>query len=125
VSGGTNPFAKANRTDPSKDFTGIWPTLNQPTLFDWSRVDAAILKAAFQVAMVSGKTIGIGPAMGGRGVVVTLYMGLKTNPKRFAIDADELHPILLALVEAWGSPSEDVVASMRVGFSSSHPLEAD
>lgn len=125
MSGPSNPFQPANRQTPAKDMTGVWPTYNQPALFDWSKVDGAILKAAFQAAMVSGKTIGIGPAMGGRGVVITLYMGLKTNPKRFAIDANELHPLLLALVESWGSGSEDIVASMRVGFDTDPRIAAD
>lgn len=125
MSSGQNPFQPANRQSPAKDMTGVWPTYNQPALFNWAEVDGAILKAAFQAAMVSGKTIGIGPAMGGRGVVITLYMGLKTNPKRFAIDAGELHPLLLALVESWGSGSEDIVASMRIGRDTDPPMVAD
>lgn len=125
MSSGQNPFQPANRQNPAKDMTGVWPTYNQPAMFDWSKVDGAILKAAFQAATISGKTIGIGPAMGGRGVVITLYMGLKSNPKRFAIDANELHPLLLALVESWASGSEDLVVAMRAGFDTDPKLAAD
>lgn len=125
MSSGQNPFQPANKQTPKNDMTGVWPNYTQPALFDWSKVDGAILKAAFQAATMAGKNIGIGPAMGGRGVVITLYMGLKTNPKRFAIDASELHPLLLALVESWGSGAEDLVVAMRAGFDSDPRMAAD
>jgi hypothetical protein len=125
MSGSQNPFAQANKSDPKNDMTGTWPALAQPTAFDWARVDGAILKAACQASSIAGKSFGIGPAMGGRGVVITVYLGLKNNPKRYAIDASELHPILLAMIATWGSGSEDIVAGMRAGFDTDKPMAAD
>jgi hypothetical protein len=105
--------------------TGSWPNYREPALFDWSAVDGAILRGALQSATDAGKSLGIGPAMGGRGIVVTLYMGLKTNPKRYAIDAGELHELLYALINAWSSGSEDIVEAMRAHVVRATPLQAD
>jgi len=116
-----NPFPKEARsqTKPSSVMDGVWPVYEQPTIFDWSSVDGDILRAAFQCAANQGRNIGIGPALGGRGVVVTIYMGLKVNPKRFAINAQELHELLLGIVQGWSSPSEDVLALMRMRVNGS------
>jgi hypothetical protein len=125
MSSGGNPWAKVNKEDPKNDMTGSWPNYREPSSFDWSKVDGAILKACFQCAINQGRSLGVGPAMGGRGVVVTLYMGLKTNPKRYAINANELHELLLTLIQAWSSTSEDVVAAMRTGHDTDPPMVAD
>jgi hypothetical protein len=72
-----------------------------------------------------GKTISIGPAMGGRGVVVTYYVNKPPHPKKFAIDPRELESILQELFEAW-CPSEDLLALCRQHHSKSDPqLAAD
>ena len=125
MSGRQNPFPKEDKSLPSKDMTGVWGNYQQPASFDWSAVDGDILRAALQVATNAGKSIGIGPALGGRGVVITIYLGLKSNPKRFAIDAAELHELLLALIAAWQSPSEDVLTAIRFTSPRAARLAAD
>jgi hypothetical protein len=118
-----NPFPKEGRPNgkPSNVMDGVWPVYESPSVFDWSNVDGDILRAALQCATNQGRNIGIGPAMGGRGVVVTIYMGLKVNPKRFAIDAAELHDLLLGIVKGWSSPSEDVLELMRMKLNGHKP----
>lgn len=120
-----NPWKKEAAPPPNRDFTGMWPTYGEPALFDWAGVDGAVLRAFFQVAASSGKTIGIGPAIGGRGVTVTLYMGLKQNPKRHALTPDELHDLMLPLIDKWGSGSEDVVEVMRAALRHTGSPAAD
>lgn len=97
----------------STDIAALHWRVNSPASFDWPAVDGAYLRAAFLAASHVGKTISIGPAMGGRGVVVTYYVNRPPHPKKFAIDPRELETILQELCEAW-SPSEDLVAFCRM-----------
>lgn len=109
----------------STDIAALHWRVNAPASFDWPGVDGAYLRAAFLAAAHIGKTISIGPAMGGRGVVVTYYVNRPPHPKKFAIDPGELHTILAELVEAW-SPSEDLVALCRMHHHvQDPPLSAD
>lgn len=123
ATGSGNPFPQENRAKPSNDLTGVWPVYNQPSVFDWSGVDGGLMRAALHVTTVRGVTLAFGTAMGGRGVVLTLYMGGKTNPKRFALTPDELHELLYGIVAQWGSPSEDL--GLIFGYSSTGHLAAD
>lgn len=118
-----NPFPQEQRSRPSNDLTGIWPTPSQPSVFDWTGVDGGLLRAALHVCTVKGVGISFGAAMGGRGIVVTLYTGVKPFPKRFAIDGDELAALLNGIIDGWGSPSEDL--GPVFGYGSVTPLDAD
>jgi hypothetical protein len=91
-----------------EDMTGIWPAYGEPSIFPWSEVDGNLLRAALHVLTVRGYSVMFGTAMGGRGAVVTLYGVSKTNPKRFALGAEEMHALLWGIVQQWGSPAEDL-----------------
>jgi len=119
----SNPFPREDRSKPSNDLTGIWPQYKAPSVFDWTQVEPGLLLAALHVCTVKGVTLAFGTAMGGRGVVLTIYMGGKTNPKRFAIDASELHPLLSGIIDMWGSSSEDL--GQIFGYASSERSAAD
>lgn len=108
---------------PTEDLTGIWPTYGEPSIFPWSEVDGNLLRAALHVLTVRGYSAMFGTAMGGRGAVLTLYGVSKTNPKRFALGADEMHALLWGIVQQWGSPSEDL--GQVFGYSSPGDLPAD
>jgi hypothetical protein len=109
----------------STDIAALHWRVNAPASFDWPGVDGAYLRAAYLAASHMGKTISIGPAMGGRGVVVTYYVNKPPHPKKFAIDPRELESILQELFEAW-CPSEDLLALCRQHHSKSDPqLAAD
>ena len=104
-----NPlFPKQEPSGKTTDLTGVWPVYQQPSVFEWVNVDPGILRAALHTCTVKGVTLAFGTAMGGRGVVVTLYMGTKQNPKRFALTPAELHTLLMGIIEQWGSTSEDL-----------------
>lgn len=114
-----------SKSQVSNDLAAAHWRVNAPASFDWPSVDGAYLRAAFLAASHVGKTLAIGPAMGGRGVVVTYYVNKPPHPKKFAIDPSELHEILESLVEAW-SPSEDLVAMCRMHHAPSDtPMVAD
>lgn len=114
--GYSNPLFKAQEpSGKTTDLTGVWPVYQQPSVFDWSQVDPSVLLAALHVTTVKGVTMAFGTAMGGRGVVLTLYMGTKTNPKRFALTAVELHELLHGIIDAWGSKSEDLAQIFGYG----------
>lgn len=119
-----------SRVAPSKsqvgnDLAAAHWRVNAPASFDWPGVDGAYLRAALLAASHVGKTISIGPAMGGRGVVVTYYVNKPPHPKKFAISPAELHELLEGLVEAW-SPSEDLVNLCRMHHHANDPtLAAD
>lgn len=110
-----DPWTKGpvSKSQVSNDLAANHWRVNAPASFDWAAVDGAYLRAAFLAASHIGKTLSIGPAMGGRGVVVTYYVNKPPHPKRFAISPAELHELLEGLVESW-SPSEDLVALCRM-----------
>lgn len=114
--------APANAT-PVADMTGIWPTYNEPTMFDWHNVDGGILRAALHVVTTRGHALNFGTAVGGRGITVTLYNGQKPPPRVYAMSSVELHQLLLGLVAAYGSPSEDLGAVF--GYESPGTMPAD
>lgn len=116
-------WAAPQNVKPAESMTGIWPTYNEPSVFDWTAVDGGLMRAALHVTTVKGVTLAFGTAMGGRGIVVTLYMGQKVNPKRFALTADELHVLLLGIIEQWGSSSEDL--GQAFGYQEPGRLAAD
>jgi len=108
---------------PLEDMTGTWPSYGEPTIFPWHAVDGRLLCAAFHVLAVRGYSMMVGTAMGGRGLVLTLYGVSKQNPKRYALGADELHILLHGIIDQWGSKSEDL--GQVFGFDSSPHLAAD
>lgn len=108
---------------PAEDMSGIWPTYGEPSLFPWTEVDGRLLCAACHVLTTKGFSMMIGTAIGGRGVVMTLYGVSKVNPKRFALGADELHALLFGIIQKWGSTSEDL--GQVFGYGSPPPLAAD
>lgn len=117
--------AKVTKDQVSTDIAAMHWRVTQPASFDWAGVDGAYLRAAFLAASHVGKTISIGPALGGRGVVVTYYVNKPPHPKRFAISPAELHELLEGLAASW-SPSEDLVSFCRMHHASSDPpLAAD
>jgi hypothetical protein len=117
--------AKVTKDQTSTDIAALHWRVNAPASFDWAGVDGAYLRAAFLAASHVGKTISVGPALGGRGVVVTYYVNKPPHPKRFAISPAELHELLEGLAAAW-SPSEDLVAFCRMHHAKSDPpLAAD
>lgn len=122
-----NPWSKGeqSRSQVSNDIAAnVW-RVQAPASFDWPAVDGAYLRAMFLAASHVGKTVAIGPALGGRGVVVTYYINKPPHPKKFAIDPVELHSLCVELVEAW-CPSEDLLAMCRVIHAVSDPqLQAD
>jgi hypothetical protein len=122
-----DPWGKLPKTKDqiSTDIAAIHWRVNAPSSFDWPGVDSAYLRAAFLAASHIGKTIAIGPALGGRGVCVTYYINRPPHPKAFAISPDELHQLLKQLIEAW-SPSEDLVAFCRLHSNlNDRPVAAD
>lgn len=112
---GIDPWGQApkSKDQVSTDIAAMHWRVNQPASFDWPGVDSAYLRAVFLAASHIGKTLSIGPALGGRGVVVTYYVNKPPHPKKFAINPDELHQLLEELCQAW-SPSEDLVALCRM-----------
>lgn len=120
-----NPFQPLNKARVGTDLTDIWGHVQQTAWFDWENVDSSILKAALLVSFQKGIPMMIGPAMGGRGAIVTVYTGAKPPPKRHALDAVEMTAMLQALIDGWASPSEDPVALMRMLGSGDRSLAAD
>lgn len=110
-----NPWAqgKERKGDVSHDLAAnVW-RVQSPVSFDWPAVDGARLRALFLAAANMGKTVTIGPAVGGRGVIIGYYLPKPPHPKKFALSPGELHDLIDQLLEAW-SPSEDLVALCRV-----------
>lgn len=120
-----DPWGKGPKTKDqvSTDIASLHWRVNAPASFDWAGVDGAYLRAAFLAASHIGKTISIGPALGGRGVVVTYYVNKPPHPKQFAINPAELHDLLQQLCEAW-SPSEDLIAFCRMHVNPSDKQHA-
>lgn len=108
---------------PAEDMTGIWPTYGEPTVFPWTEVDGRLLCAALQVLSTRGYSLMIGTAMGGRGLVLTLYGVAKVNPKRYALGSLELHDLLHGIIASWGSKSEDL--GQLFGYDTAPHLAAD
>jgi len=78
---------------------------------DWADVSAVSLKAAISVCVAQRISLQFSQAQGGRGVCITLWDGT-SQEREYAVDAEEVSQLLDQLVEAFGSPAEDVIASM-------------
>lgn len=118
----TKWVAPAN-VKPIEDLTGTWPVYGEPSMFPWHAVDGRLLRAAFHVLATRGFSMMVGTAMGGRGLVLTLYGVSKVNPKRYALGAEELHILLSGIIDQWGSKSEDL--AQVFGYDRSPDLAAD
>lgn len=83
-------------------------------VFGWANVDPALMYAAMASAIECDIAIMFSRAAGGRGVCIRLLKG-KNVPSEveYAMDAEELNGWLEAIVDAYGSKSEDAVMTMR------------
>lgn len=82
--------------------------------FDWARVDPALMFGACASALEHDVAVMLSRAAGGRGVCIRLMKG-RTVPAEveYAFDAEELNGWLEAIVNTYGSTSEDTVTTLR------------
>lgn len=84
------------------------------TGFGWGQIDAALLFAALASALENDIAVMFSRAAGGRGVCLRLMRGKAVPPEvEYAFDSEELNGLLELVVEAYGSPSEDAVLTIR------------
>ena len=82
--------------------------------FNWHGVDSVLLKAMISAANQMGVAIMFTAATGGRGVCVKVYQG-KIPVQDVALDEVEFARIATEIIEAFASPSEDIVEALRGG----------
>lgn len=79
--------------------------------FGWGRVDSISLLGALVVCGEKGATLSFAPGNGGVGVTMRIYMGDKGDTG-YAADPEQLTEMFDMLIAQWGSPAEDLKASL-------------
>jgi hypothetical protein len=94
------------RPQPSFKELAVWGQRSRISALAWQEVDSRYLLAALSAISAHDGALMFGTAMGGRGVVLTLYIG-GDRGKTYVATVGELENALLECAEALASPSED------------------
>lgn len=91
-----------------------WQHRERSSGVDWRDVSATSLRAAITATLSAGGALMIGGAMGGKGVMLKVWVG-DDQMKEYAATAEEVCLLLDGLVEGLGSGSEDLYEALRGG----------
>jgi hypothetical protein len=100
---------RANGQKPSKvaPTLSIWGSKAATNALDWSAVDARLVTAALSAVSSADGALMVGVAQGGRGVVLTLFLGGQ-RAKTYLGSVEELEGALYECVDTLSSSAEDL-----------------
>jgi hypothetical protein len=91
----------------------VWGSTANANPMDWTAVDMRIVGCALMAVHALDGALLFGAAEGGRGINIKLYRG-KDTERVYAKSVDELHELLLLLIDDLASPSEDLRAQFGI-----------
>lgn len=97
----------SSKSGGEKTPLNLWGAKNATSALDWSAVNARIVTCALAAAASADAAVMIGVAQGGRGVVLTVFLGSQ-RAKTYAGSVEELESLLLEMIESLSSSSEDL-----------------
>lgn len=88
----------------------MWGNKAATPALDWEGVDARLVTAALAAVSGADGALMFGVAQGGRGVVLTLFLG-GDRAKTYVSTIEELEGALLECVQTLASSSEDLLVA--------------
>lgn len=88
----------------------LWGNKAVTSALDWESVNARLVTAALSAVSSADGALMFGVAQGGRGVVLTLFLGGQ-RAKTYVGSVEELEAALMECVETMASTSEDLLAA--------------
>lgn len=105
-SGGSNGSKPAKVATPLR----LWGAKALTNALDWESVNARMVTAALSAVSSADGALMFGVAQGGRGVVLTLFLGGQ-RAKTYVGTVEELEAALVECVETLASPAEDLLVA--------------